>query len=193
MAGGQDLDASKTTVLRSMNAAFRLPRSKSARLIISAYEYNARILIFFQSETVRAVFSVADSIRKAQQYLRVETDNLLRSVNLTAPQYFALAALAAQSGLSGAAVARRCFVTPQTPPGIIANLAANGLITREADPEHGRVIRTLLTSEGAAVLATARVQVEQVEAGMLQDIDPVEREALADLLAQCADALAQMK
>ena len=77
--------------------------------------------------------------------------------------------------------------------GIISNLAANGLIAREADPEHGRVIRTLLTSAGATLLATARVRVEQVEAAMLRDIDPVECEALADLLGQCADALAQTR
>lgn len=137
--------------------------------------------------------SVADSIRKAQHSLRVRTDAALRGVNLTSPQYFALAALSAQSGLSGAALARRCFVTPQTMTGIIANLAANGLIARDADPEHGRVIRTHLTNEGSALLAKARVWIEQVEAEMLRDIDPVEREALTDLLLQCAGALARKK
>ena len=86
-------------------------------------------------------------------------------------------------------MARRCFVTPQTMTGIVANLAANGLIAREADPEHGRVIQTRLTSDGTALLAQARLLVDRVEADMLRDIDPVEREALTDLLLQCADAL----
>jgi len=137
--------------------------------------------------------NVADVIRKAQHSLRVETDHALRNAGMTAPQYFALAALAAQPGLSGAALARRCFVTPQTMTGVIANLAANGLITRQADPEHGRVIQTHLTAQGSALLAKARVLVERVEANMLRDIDPVEREALMDLLLQCAEALAKKK
>jgi hypothetical protein len=42
-------------------------------------------------------------------------------------------------------------------------------------------------------MAKARLRVEQVEAEMLRDIDPVEREALTDLLLQCADALARKK
>jgi DNA-binding MarR family transcriptional regulator len=137
--------------------------------------------------------SVAEAIRKTQHFLRVETDQALRGLALTAPQYFALAALAAQPGLSGAALARRCFVTPQTMTGILANLAANRLIAREADPEHGRIIKTHLTTEGAALLAKAGARVAQVEVAMLHDIDPVEREALADLLLQCADGLAQKK
>ena len=133
--------------------------------------------------------SVAGVIRKAQHLLRLETDNVLRSLGLTAPQYFALAALSAQSGLSGATLARRCFVTPQTMTGIIANLAASGLVARQADPEHGRVIQTKLTPGGDALLQKARTLVERVEADMLREIDPAEREALTDLLQQCAEGL----
>lgn len=137
--------------------------------------------------------SVGDALRKAQYYLRVELDDALRDVKLTAPQYFALAALSAQPGLSGAALARRCFVTPQTMTGIIANLATAGLITRAPDPEHGRIIQTRLTTKGAALLAQARILVERIETSMVRDLDRAEREALADLLLQCADALAQRR
>lgn len=118
-------------------------------------------------------------------------DEALRSIGLTAPQYFVLAALAAQPGLSGAALARRCYVTPQTMTGIIANLAASGLVARETDPEHGRIIRTLLTPGGSDLLGRAQGLIERVESDMVRDIDPVEREALTDLLLQCADSLAK--
>ena len=138
-----------------------------------------------------ALPSAAEAIRKAQHLLRLETDNALRDAGLTAPQYFVLAALGAQPGLSGAALARRCFVTPQTMTGIIANLAASGLIARQADPEHGRVIQTRLTPGGTDLLARAQSLVERVETGMLEEIDPVEREALTDLLTQCANSLAK--
>jgi DNA-binding MarR family transcriptional regulator len=135
--------------------------------------------------------SVGEAIRKTQYYLRVKIDDALRSLNLTSPQYFALAALSAQPGLSGAALARRCFVTPQTMTGIIANLAAAGLIDRAPDPEHGRIIQTRLTTKGAVLLAQGRVAVEHIETDMVRDLDRAEREALADLLLQCAEALAR--
>jgi DNA-binding MarR family transcriptional regulator len=134
---------------------------------------------------------LAAAIRKTQHLLRLGIENALRNIGLTAPQYSVLAALAGQPGLSGAALARHCDVTPQTMTGIIANLAGSGLVTRESDPEHGRIIRTLLTPGGADLLARARPLVERVEADMVRDIDPVEREALADLLAQCAQSLAE--
>ncbi len=75
--------------------------------------------------------------------------------------------------------------------GIIVNLAAAGLIDRAPDPQHGRIIQARLTNKGAAALAQARVAVERIETNMVQDLDRAEREALADLLLQCADALAQ--
>lgn len=137
--------------------------------------------------------SVSDALRKAQYYLRVEFDDALRDIDLTSPQYFALAALSAQPGLSGAALARRCLVTPQTMTGIVANLATAGLIARAPDPEHGRIIQTRLTAEGAALLAQARILIERIETGIVRDLDRAEREALADLLLQCADTLAQRR
>ena len=77
--------------------------------------------------------------------------------------------------------------------GIVANLAGAGLISRQADPEHGRIIQTNLTRDGTRLLEHARARVEKIEVAMVGDLDRAEREALADLLLQCADALAQLK
>ena len=136
-----------------------------------------------------APLSVGNALRKAEHILRLTTDERLRKLALTAPQYAALAALDDEPGLSGAALARRCFVTPQTMTGIIVNLIGAGLIAREPDPEHGRILKTTLTSRGADLLRQARRTVETVEAKMLAELDIAEREALADLLGQCANAL----
>ena len=118
-------------------------------------------------------------------------DDALRDNGLTTPQYAVLSAVSEQPGLSGAALARRCFVTPQTMTGIVGNLAAAGLIVRAPDPEHGRIIQTRLTPNGAEVLMRAHQAVHVIEERMVGDLDRAEREALADLLAQCADALEQ--
>ncbi|HVG50422.1 MAG TPA: MarR family transcriptional regulator [Xanthobacteraceae bacterium] len=116
-------------------------------------------------------------------------DDALRPLSLTTPQFAALSALAEEPGLSGARLARRCFVTPQTMTGIVGNLIAANLVTREPDPEHGRVLQVRLTRPGTEVFEHARRRVEEIEERMVADLDRAEREALADLLAQCADAL----
>jgi DNA-binding MarR family transcriptional regulator len=136
---------------------------------------------------------VSAAIEKAQHSLRLAQDIALRETHLTVPQYAVLAALAQQSGLSGAALARRCFVTPQTMTGIVANLLAAGLIARELHPDNARATQTRLTATGQALFARARARFDAVEADMLRDLDRAECEALADLLLQCADALVRRK
>jgi DNA-binding MarR family transcriptional regulator len=134
---------------------------------------------------------ISGALEKTQYFLRTSREIALRESGLTAPQYAALAALVQQSGLTAAALARRCYVTPQTMTGIVANLTSAGLIVREPDPENLRAIRLRVTETGLARFARARIQVEAIAEEMLRDIDRAEREALADLLAQCAEALAQ--
>ncbi|MGZ3411808.1 MAG: MarR family winged helix-turn-helix transcriptional regulator [Rhizomicrobium sp.] len=132
---------------------------------------------------------VSTTLRKAEHVLRLAMDAALQGQGLTTPQYEVLSALNAQPGLSGAALAKRCFVTPQTITGVIRNLEIAGLVARAADPENRRVIRTRLTAQGADVVARAKTLVAAIEVRMLADLDRAEREALADLLTQCADAL----
>jgi DNA-binding MarR family transcriptional regulator len=133
--------------------------------------------------------SVAHNLEKAQHILRLATDAALREHRLTTPQYQVLAGLSTEPGLSAAALARRCFVTAQTMTGVVGNLEAAGFVTRTPDPEYGRILRARLTASGAEVLMRARLAVQAVEERMIGELDRAEREALADLLAQCADAL----
>lgn len=53
-------------------------------------------------------------LKRAQHALRLAMDAALQRVDLTTPQYAALCALELEPGLSNAALARCCFVTPQT-------------------------------------------------------------------------------
>jgi DNA-binding MarR family transcriptional regulator len=133
--------------------------------------------------------TVSYALNKAQHILRLKIDESVRKLALTAPQYAALATLSEEPDLSGAALARRCFVTPQTMTGIISNLVDAGLVTREPDPEHGRILQIRLTFRGADLLRQAHRAVETIEAKMVAELDVAERDALADLLGQCANAL----
>ena len=116
-------------------------------------------------------------------------DGALREVGLTTAQYAALSALEAVPGLSGAELARRGFVTPQTMNAILVNLEAAGLVARRSHPEHGRVLQVYLTKAGEGLVARARGMVEAVERRMLEGLGEDDQRRLLDALRRCADAL----
>lgn len=128
-------------------------------------------------------------LKRAQHALRTRMDDALRPLGLTSPQYSVLAAVELEPGLSNARLARATFVTPQTMQGTLSNLERDGLLVREADPEHGRILRSLLTPQGKAVLARAHRLVEEVEHVMTSAVGTTEAARMAGLLARCADAL----
>lgn len=132
---------------------------------------------------------VGYELKRAQHALRLEMDGALRGVGLTTPQYAALSVLEVEEGISGALLARRCFVTPQTMNGILVNLEKAGLLERRAHPEHGRVLRAYLTGDGEGMLSRAHALVEAIEGRMLEDLTEDERDRLLAALRGCADAL----
>ncbi len=128
-------------------------------------------------------------MKRAQHTLRLEMDGALREVGLTTPQYAALSVVEGEEGLSGALLARRCFVTPQTMNGILVNLEKAGLLERRPHPEHGRVLQAYLTSNGEGMLSRAHALVGAIEGRMLEDLTEDERGRLLSVLRGCADAL----
>lgn len=132
---------------------------------------------------------VGYQMKRAQHALRVEMDKALREVGITTAQYAALSTLEAAPGLSGARLARRGFVTPQTMNVILANLEATGLIVRRPHPEHGRVLQAYLTEMGEESVARAHGVVGDVERRMLEGLSRDDRRRLLEALRRCADAL----
>ena len=132
---------------------------------------------------------VGYQVKRVQHALRIEMDKVLREVGMTTAQYAALSMLEAAPGLSGAELARRSFVTPQTMNAILANLEAAGLVVRRPHPEHGRVLRAYLTEEGEESVTRAHGLVEAVERRMLDRLSHDDRRWLLETLRGCADAL----
>ncbi len=128
-------------------------------------------------------------MKRAQHALRVEMDKALREVGMTTAQYAALSALEAVPGLSGAELARRSFVTPQTMNAILVNLEAAGLVVRRPHPEHGRVLQAYLTEVGEESLAGSHGLVGAVERRMLDGLSKDDRRRLLEALRSCANAL----
>lgn len=130
-------------------------------------------------------------IKRAQQALRLEMDNELQHLNLTTAQYAALSALEQNPKASNAALARDCFVTPQTMIEIIKNLETAGFVSRQSHPEHGRIIQTMLTPDGRTKLATAHQVIDDIEETMLTGLSPSNRQTLTIHLQQCLTNLEQ--
>src|SRR5690349_2373395 len=106
-------------------------------------------------------------LKQAEHALRMQMDAALREIGLTTPQYAALSVLEEQPGLSGAALARRSFVTPQTMNTIVSHLEAAGLLVRRPHPEHGRVLQAYVTPQGETLLQEGHRRVRAIEQQMV--------------------------
>lgn len=132
---------------------------------------------------------VGYQMKRAEHALRLEMDGALRALGMTTPQYAALSVLGEEPGLSGAALARRCFVTPQTMNVVLVKLEGTGLVERRPHPEHGRVLRAYLTQRGAELVVEAHRIVEGIEERMLGGLAKDERAQLLEALRSCALSL----
>src|SRR5271169_3109099 len=129
------------------------------------------------------------ALKRAQHALRTRMDEVLRPLNLTTAQYAVMSVIEQEAGISNAGLAKAAFVTPQTMTGILANLHRDGLLCREADRYHGRILRSELTPAGKKNLAQAHRVVGELEKIMLKAVGRAKAANLAELLSQCADNL----
>jgi DNA-binding MarR family transcriptional regulator len=137
----------------------------------------------------RATDRVGYYLKRAQQALRTAMDEGLRPQGLTTPQYAALTHLEADGPLSGAELARRCFVTAQTMNAILVGLERARLVERTPHANHGRVIEARLTERGRAKVQGAHRTVFGIEERMLSKITPVGRRRLNETLRRLVENL----
>ncbi|TCO65404.1 MarR family winged helix-turn-helix transcriptional regulator [Actinocrispum wychmicini] len=115
----------------------------------------------------------------------------VKPAGLTVPQYAALLYLIDNAGISAAALARLCHVTPQTMTTILQNLESAGLIARTPHPWHRNMLETRLTEAGLAAFETADARATAVEQRLAAEFTDEERETLKSLLARCSAVLTQ--
>jgi DNA-binding MarR family transcriptional regulator len=132
---------------------------------------------------------VGYQLKRAQQALRTAMDEGLRVHGMTTPQYAALAALEADGPLSGADLARSCFVTAQTMNAILVGMERARLVERAAHAEHGRIIEARLTKRGRAKLQDAHKTVFGIEERMLSEMTAAGRQRLNETLRQLVENL----
>ncbi|WP_205717683.1 MarR family winged helix-turn-helix transcriptional regulator [Actinomadura soli] len=132
---------------------------------------------------------IGSHLKRAEQALNGAKQAAVRPSGLTVPQYAALLLLDENPGMSAAALARACAVTPPTMNTVLKNLQERGLIERTPHEWHRNILETRLTADGAAVLADADVRAVRVERGLAAEFTDEERATLVELLGRCVGFL----
>ena len=121
-------------------------------------------------------------IKQVQHELRKKLDKSLSSIELTTPQYAALAVLQGHPGLSNADLARKSFITPQTMNLIVKNLENRNIVSRTGSKTHGKKMDTNITQTGQSILEKANNIVLSIEDEMFGRLSNEEAEMLSILL-----------
>jgi DNA-binding MarR family transcriptional regulator len=119
-------------------------------------------------------------VGRVNQGIRREMRTRLAECGLSVQEYTALSVLSARPGLSNAQLARRSLVTPQSMIEILSKLERRGLVRREVDPKHARILRGMLTRKGHDLLEVADPAVAAVQEQMLADVPERDREVLLE-------------
>ncbi len=127
-------------------------------------------------------------LKQVQQALRTAMDEALRQHGVTTAQYSVLRVLEEDPGLTGAALARRCFVAAQTANEMVVYLEGIGLVERHRSHD-ARVRLTYLTHTGRKLIHDCDRTVAAIEERMVSRLCGRERQQLIEHLQQCAAAL----
>ena len=123
-------------------------------------------------------------VKSLEQELSGAKDAKLRPMGVTVPQYTALLVINDEPGISGAELARRCLVTPQTMTTVLGNLTLKGYIERRSVPGQGRAMETTITAAGKRMLAKADKEVMEVENELAGTMAAKDQATFAKLLDQ---------
>lgn len=131
------------------------------------------------------------SLKRAVDALNTAKQAAVKPSGLTVPQYSALLFLTDNPGISAAALARLCMVTPQTMTTILQNLESAGMIVRTPHRWHRNMLETQLTEAGQAAFDKADERAVEVERGLADRYTEDELATLRALLERCATSLSE--
>lgn len=132
---------------------------------------------------------IGHHIKRAEQRLISAKHSAVHVFGLTVPQYTVLLVLSTEPGLTGAGLARRCLVTPQTMSSVLSTMEREGLVERLPHPTHQHVLETRLTPLGEGRLHKADEAAVVVERRLSELFTPEECASFLEFLGRCASAL----
>ncbi len=131
-------------------------------------------------------------VKQLELVTRAHLDAIVRESGVTALQYTALTVLERREGMTSADLARHSFVRAQSAADLVGGLERRGLIRRDPDPTNRRRRLISLTEDGRTLLRLQAEPVAALEAHMLKDLDPDQREVFAEALQACRAAMGDL-
>jgi len=131
--------------------------------------------------------SLAFLLKQVHHLMRLGIEARMRGARLhmTHAHAVTLHSLMASPGASGAELARAAAVTPQTMNSILVTLEQQGLITRQPDARHGRILATFVTEKGKRQFERGVGAAESFINEMEASLSAAERQQLRALLQRC--------
>jgi DNA-binding MarR family transcriptional regulator len=130
-------------------------------------------------------------VGRANQGITREMRSRLVGWELSVPEYTALSVLGNRPGLSNAQLARRTMITPQSMIQILAKLERRKLVRRTLDPDHQRILRAELTTQGRAMLTKADLVIAEIQERVLDGVGERDRRIVMDVLLRATAVLAR--
>jgi DNA-binding MarR family transcriptional regulator len=116
-------------------------------------------------------------VGRVNQGIRRRMRQSLAQWNLSVQEFTTLSVLSARPGLSNAQLARRALVTPQAMIEILSKLEGRGLVRRDVDPSHGRILRAELTPAANDLLALTNPEINGIQDDLLASVPDRDRAA----------------
>ncbi|WP_405937253.1 MarR family transcriptional regulator [Streptomyces sp. NBC_00726] len=132
---------------------------------------------------------IGDHIKRVEQEVTSTKHAALRPLKINVPQYTVLRALQQEPGLSGAALARRSMVTPQTMSSVLSTLEGRGLVARQPHPIHQHILEARLTRSGHALVRRADDVIGEIEDLLASRLGEAEAGSFLAQLDRCSRAL----
>ena len=134
-----------------------------------------------QEDTRRA----AQMMKRILIHFRSQMDEKLRPQGVTTAQLQVLKVVRDEPGVSGAQLARVCYVTPQSAQSLLAGLEKDGWIVRSKDRVNDRILTASLTKDGEKLLLTAEKTAKVIERKLWRGVAENSIVALNGVLEQC--------
>ena len=130
-------------------------------------------------------------MKRIMIHFRALLDEKLRPQGVTTSQLQVMKAISQEPGVSGAQLARSCYVTPQSAQALLKGLEEDGWIVRSKDRINDRILNASLTPDGKKLLMIAEKEAKKIEARLWDGVTEESVAALNGILERCLANLEQ--
>ena len=131
-------------------------------------------------------------IHDVSRLRRIVIDRALKPVGITRSQWWVLSFLGRRDGMTQTALAADLDLTKVAIGGLLDRMEGSGFVERRPDQRDGRIKRVFLTSAGTRFLGTIRANIQQVEQGILADVDDAALQTTTETMLQIKRTLRGM-